>query len=273
VRAELGSPPLVTPVTEMIATQAVYNVVEGDRYATITQEVKDYFLGLYGEPPLSVDADIRRLVNGRQEPITCRPADLIEPAVRSARRELKREGVTPTEPGVATYVLFPSDYLALVRGELVAERLGDEPAPAVEPAVHEVDADATPDAAVAGSLEPQIAETERNVRELTVEVDGQAYAVRVIGAADSPTPAIPTAAQTAGPPPVREGTVIAPMQGLLLKVPVREGDAVHLGDVVAVLEAMKMQNDITATRSGTVTHVYVKEGDVVSVRDPLVHIG
>ena len=76
VRRELGSPPLVTPLTEIIATQAVYNVIEGDRYASISQEVKDYFLGLYGSPPHPVDADIRRLVNGREEPITLRPADL-----------------------------------------------------------------------------------------------------------------------------------------------------------------------------------------------------
>ena len=64
-----------------MATQAVYNVVEGDRYATISQEIKDYCLGLYGEPPEQVDRDVRRLVNGREEPITCRPADLLEPVV------------------------------------------------------------------------------------------------------------------------------------------------------------------------------------------------
>jgi pyruvate carboxylase subunit B len=110
------------------------------------------------------------------------------------------------------------------------------------------------------------------VRELTVEVDGQAYAVRVIGGAEQPNVAHPAAPSATGTPPVREGTVVAPMQGLLLKVAVKVGDKVKLGDVVAVLEAMKMQNDITATRQGKVSHVYVKEGDVVSPRDPLVHI-
>jgi pyruvate carboxylase subunit B len=81
VRAELGHPPLVTPIIEIVATQAVYNVCDGDRYATVSQEVKDYCLGLYGSPPYPVDGEVRRLVNGREEPITCRPADLLEPAL------------------------------------------------------------------------------------------------------------------------------------------------------------------------------------------------
>ncbi len=265
VRQELGSPPLVTPLTEIIATQAVYNVVEGDRYATISQEIKDYFLGLYGEPPHPVDPDVRRLVNGREEPITCRPADLLEPALSTARRELRREGVTsPGDDAVVTYALFPGPYLALARSEAVAERLGDEPAP--EPVAQEPAADGdAAGAEVDATPSPPVA-----VRELTVEVDGQAYSVRVIGAPDTHAATAPAAGDQA--PTVREGTVVAPMQGLLLKVPVKKGDKVDLGDVVAVLEAMKMQNDITATRSGTVTHVYVKEGDIVSPRDPLVHI-
>ena len=94
VRAELGYPPLITPLTEIMATQAVYNVVEGDRYATISQEIKDYCLGLYGEPPEPVDREVRRLVNGREEPITCRPADLLEPVMDATRRELDSRGLS-----------------------------------------------------------------------------------------------------------------------------------------------------------------------------------
>ena len=90
--------------------------------------------------------------------------------------------------------------------------------------------------------------------------------------ADLGTTTHTSAPTVSGPPAIREGTVVAPMQGLLLKVPVKVGDHVDLGDVVCVLEAMKMQNDITATRSGTVTHVYVQQGDVVSPRDPLIHV-
>ena len=269
VRAELGYAPLITPLTEIMATQAVYNVVEGDRYATISQEIKDYCLGLYGEPPEPVDREVRRLVNGREEPITCRPADLLEPAMETTRRELIREGyATPDPAAMVTYALFPNAYLNLVRGDAVAERLGDEPD--VETPLGSFEALASVDAP---ADEPQGEEPQAlPVRELTVEVDGQSYAVRIIGGVD-PGPA--SAAAPAGPaaPTVREGTVVSPMQGLLLKVNVKVGDRVALGDVVCVLEAMKMQNDITATRAGTVTEVYVTEGVVVSPRAPLIQIG
>jgi pyruvate carboxylase subunit B len=267
VRAELGYPPLVTPLTEIMATQAVYNVVEGDRYATISQEIKDYCLGLYGDPPEPVDRDVRRLVNGREEPITCRPADLLEPAMEGARRDLAREGYPDAAPdAMVTYALFPNAYLAVARGEATAERLGDEPdaAPAVadQPSTTD-DAAAEP----AADDAPAVA-----VRELTVEVDGQSYAVRVIGVQDPGAGALAAPAQAAAPV-VREGTVVSPMQGLLLKVNVKVGDRVALGDVVCVLEAMKMQNDIAATRAGTITEVYAIEGDVVGPRAPLVQIG
>ncbi len=267
VRAELGFPPLVTPLTEIMATQAVYNVVEGDRYATISQEIKDYCLGLYGEPPAPVDLEVRRLVNGREEPITCRPADLLEPVMTATRRELVREGYAkPDAAAMVTYALFPAQYLAVERGEAVAERLGDEPdekatADSSEPA-EVADAAAEP----AGDDAPALP-----VRELTVEVDGQSYAVRVIGGLDTATGS--PAASGPARPTVREGTVVSPMQGLLLKVNVKVGDHVAIGDVVCVLEAMKMQNDIEATRAGTITDVYVKEGVVVGPRAPLVQIG
>jgi pyruvate carboxylase subunit B len=269
VRRELGYPPLVTPLTEIMATQAVYNVVEGDRYATISQEIKDYCLGLYGDPPEPVDRDVRRLVNGREEPITCRPADLLEPAIETTRRELMREGYpTPTAGAMVTYALFPNAFLAVERGEAVAERLGDEPdvepaGSAVDPMTDAEDAAAEP----SGDDAPTVA-----VRELTVEVDGQSYAVRIIGGMDTGVSAVAASSQTAAPV-VREGTVVSPMQGLLLKVNVKIGDRVALDDVVCVLEAMKMQNDITATRAGTITEVYAKEGSVVAPRAPLVQIG
>ena len=269
VRHELGNPPLVTPLPEVITTQAVYNVFEGDRYATISQEIKDYCLGLYGDPPEPVDREVRRLVNGREEPITCRPADLLEPAMATTRRELIREGYpTPDAAAMVTYALFPNAYLNLVRGDAVAERLGDEPeaAPAIASSEPFAESD-IPAADAQGEAAPALP-----VRELTVEVDGQSYAVRVIGGVDSGVAAVAAPAAPAAPT-VREGTVVSPMQGLLLKVNVKVGDHVALGEVVCVLEAMKMQNDITATRAGTVTEVYVKEGVVVSPRAPLIQIG
>jgi len=109
-------------------------------------------------------------------------------------------------------------------------------------------------------------------RRLEVEV----FKVRVTGAGMTVSPAsaaASAAAQAAPPPRTGEGTVIAPMQGLIVKIPVKAGDEVKLGDVVAVLEAMKMQNDIVTTVAGRVSQVYVKEGEVVSPNQPLLAVG
>ena len=279
VRAELGHPPLVSPIIEIVATQAVYNVCDGDRYATVSQEVKDYCLGLYGEPPYPIDAEVRRLVNGRDEPITLRPADLLEPALPRLRRELAREGFeSPDDDTLVSYALFPSEVLAMLRGEVTPEPLGDEPEP--EPAAAaaaatagDADASAADGADTAATVEPAA-----DVRELTVEVDGQSYSVRVIGAGISGGggggggSASGGGSTASAAPVVREGTVVAPMQGLILKVSVKVGDTVGLGDVVAVLEAMKMQNDVTATRAGTISAVHVREGEVVGPRDAIAQI-
>ncbi|HZS13969.1 MAG TPA: pyruvate carboxylase subunit B [Candidatus Dormibacteraeota bacterium] len=276
VRAELGYPPLITPIAQIVATQAVYNVCDGDRYATISQEVKDYCLGLYGEPPGRVDPEVRRIVNGREEPITCRPADLLEPAMGALRREMQREGIPMrSDADVVSYALFPAETAALLRGEAVAELLGDEPKP--EPVNVDVEGDQAPatDADPASDAAPPPPPPPADeVRELTVEVDGEQYQVRVVapagtfGAGGGGASANGVAAG-GGRPAVTEGTVVAPMQGLILRVAVSVGDSVALGDVVAVLEAMKMQNDIVASRAGTVKEVYVAEGTVVSPKDPI----
>jgi pyruvate carboxylase subunit B len=110
--------------------------------------------------------------------------------------------------------------------------------------------------------------------EFEVEVEGEVFKVRVTGAGMTVTPSMgASAGASTAPPKTGEGTVIAPMQGLIVKLPVKAGDSVKLGDVVAVLEAMKMQNDIVTTVAGRVSHVYVKEGEVVSPNQPLLAVG
>ena len=273
VRQDLGDPPMISPLAEIIAVQAAYNVLDGERYASISQEVKDYCLGLYGRPPAPIADSVRRVVNGREEPITCRPADLLEPGRDEALRELESAGISdPDEATVAVTALFPTEAIAVVRGEAVGERLGDEPPspPASAPA--------PPSPEVAASPELTASEPADEVRELTVEVDGESYTVRVSGPPGTfggGAGGGGAGASVAAParPRVREGTVVAPMQGLILRVAVAVGDVVGLGDVVAVLEAMKMQNDVTATKAGRVSEIYVAEGTVVSPRDPLLQIG
>jgi pyruvate carboxylase subunit B len=267
VRRELGYPPLVAPIRQMIATQAVYNVIGGDRYATVTQELKDYLQGLYGRPPAPADHELRRLVLGREEPITIRPADLLEPQVDIARQQVRKLGYDPTDDNVLIHLMFPSIAPAFLRGpQPKTDRSKPEPLPVVATSSPNPDPPAAP---------PPAAQV--SVAEFDVEVEGEVFKVRVSGAGMTVTPSA-GAAPAAGaisPPPSKnsEGTVLAPMQGLIVKIPVKAGDSVKLGDVVAVLEAMKMQNDIVTTVAGRVSQVYVKEGEVVSPSQPLLAVG
>jgi pyruvate carboxylase subunit B len=269
VRRELGYPPLVAPIRQVIATQAVYNVIGGDRYATVTQELKDYLQGLYGRPPVPADHELRRLVLGREEPITIRPADLLEAQVESSRLQIRKLGYEPNDDNVLIHLLFPSLAQEYMSGPppSATDRSQPEPAPASAPDPAPVEAEAPPPPAAAPV----------STAEFEVEVEGEVFKVRVTGAGMTVTPSAagssgPSA--TAAPPPkAGEGTVTAPMQGLIVKIPVKAGDEVKLGDVVAVLEAMKMQNDIVTTVAGRVSHVYVKEGEVVSPSQPLLAVG
>jgi pyruvate carboxylase subunit B len=295
VRRELGFPPLVAPVRQLVAAQAVYNVLGGERYATVSQELKDYLHGLYGVPPQPADPEIRRLVLGQDEPITIRPADLLEPQVGAAREQLQRRGVEPTDEQVLTYLLFPGLAVELFQARSAsasASANGETPGGASAGDAEEASGDGAATSASgsesgsgeeAPAADAEPAAPQAVAAEFEVEVEGEVFHVRVAGAGVSVLPAMQMAAPggapagggAAGPAPrrARDGAITAPMQGLIVKVPVKVGDEVKLGDVVAVLEAMKMQNDIVATQPGKVVEVYVEEGEVVSPNQPLVAIG
>jgi pyruvate carboxylase subunit B len=269
VRLELGYPPLVAPIRQMIATQAVFNVIGGERYATVTQELKDYLQGLYGSPPVAADSELRRLVLGREEPITIRPADLLEPQVDGARLQLRKTGVEPTDDAVLIQLLFPNLAAAYRKGPEAARK---KPEPAPAPVV-----EAPPEPAPAPApVDPPPPTPAATTAEFDVEVEGETFKVKVSGIGISVAPAAAAAAPSASaaPAPARPSgnTVIAPMQGLIVKIPVKSGDDVKLGDVVAVLEAMKMQNDIVTTFAGKVRDVFVSEGQVVTPNQPLIAI-
>src|ERR1700674_1778210 len=157
VRRELGYPPLVAPIRQVIATQAVYNVIGGDRYATVTQELKDYLQGLYGRPPVPADHELRRLVLGREEPITIRPADLLEPQVEIARQQVKKLGHEPTDDAVLIHLMFPSLAADYMRGPQ-PEKDGHRPAPAPPAAVAPPPEVHTVEDQPAASSAPQAAE-------------------------------------------------------------------------------------------------------------------
>ncbi|MHB1500512.1 MAG: pyruvate carboxylase subunit B [Candidatus Dormibacteria bacterium] len=289
VRADMGYPPLITPIAEVVVTQAVANVASGDRYLIVAQDVKDYFLGLYGEPPGPPDPEVQKLVIGQEEPITVRPGDVLEPMLEEARHTLARSDMgEPSQEALLEFVLFPEAAARQLRGEARHERLDDEPADG-EPVDQEVveppalvdggdlsepigDAAAIPVMlpAPAGADGPSVAPQEV-AREFQVEVDGEIFEVRVTSR-DGGLAAVGVGPGSAPVAPA-SGAVRAPMQGLIAKIPVKVGDPVEVGQTIAVLEAMKMQNDIPSDRAGTVQSVNVSEGQVVSRGDPLVTVG
>ena len=111
VKADLGHVPLVTPTSQIVGTQAVLNVITGERYKMVTNETKNLVRGLYGRTPAEIDPEIRRKIIGDEKPITVRPADLLEPEFERLCKEIEeyacKEGVSCSEEDVLSYALFP----------------------------------------------------------------------------------------------------------------------------------------------------------------------
>ena len=249
VRAEMGYPPLVTPTSQIVGTQAVFNVLTGERYKIVSREAKDYFRGLYGRPPAPFDENIKRIVIGDEEPVSCRPADLIPPQLALLRAEVADLSFAPTEEDLLTYALYPDVAVRFLRGELKEEKL--EPPASVAP--------------------PAPVEFPDVTRTFEVDIDGETYQVKVTptGEISLSEGRLPSAKRL----PTRiVGGVVAPMQGVVLKIRVHVGQRVHKGDTLAILEAMKMQNSIVAHEAGVISEILVAEGDTVVANDVLMVI-
>jgi pyruvate carboxylase subunit B len=244
VRKDLGYPPLVTPTSQIVGIQAVMNVLGGERYKSVTKEVKDYLKGLYGKPPAPVDEDIRKKIIGDEKPITVRPADLLKPQLEKCKEKGEELGIIKKEEDILTYALYPAVAPKFLRGDCEEEPL-------------------------APPVEAEASEAPKGIpTEYAVDVDGEIFNVKV-----KPVGYMEIEAEgTQGPTGPVEGGVTSTMQGMILKLKVDKGDKVNDGDVVAVLEAMKMENDIHATSSGTVEEIFIKEGDTVNAGDTLMVI-
>lgn len=244
VRKEMGYPPLVTPTSQIVGIQAVMNVLGGERYKMVTNEVKDYFRGAYGKPPADVDPDIAKQIIGDEKPISCRHADLLEPQYEMYKEEGEKMGIIHKEEDVLTYALYPAVAPRFLKGEVEAEPL--------EPPVNEQEA---------------IANLEAIPTEFDVEVDGDTFNVKVM-------PTGYASIEETGDAPIGpvEGGVESSIQGMVLKIKVEPGDSVEPGDVVAVIEAMKMENNIEAEETGTVEEIFISEGDAVNTGDILMII-
>ncbi|MBO0687497.1 MAG: pyruvate carboxylase subunit B, partial [Candidatus Dormibacteraeota bacterium] len=192
VRMDLGHPPLVTPMDRLIASQAVFNLLGGERYQTVTQELKEYLQGLYGATPAPASVEVRRLVLGSDEPVSVRPADLLEPEVDAARDHLGRRGLPDGDGAVLSWLMFPALATDLFRRE--AEPLATEPGeePVVE--TQESNGAAELEEVAGGGGEPPPAEAApvAQTAEFEVEVEGEVFRVRVSGAGMTVAPAAAT---------------------------------------------------------------------------------
>jgi oxaloacetate decarboxylase (Na+ extruding) subunit alpha len=264
VREELGFLPLVTPTSQIVGSQAVLNVLMGERYKTITSETAGVLRGAYGATPAPVDPDLQsRVLQPGEEPITCRPADNLIPELDRLTEELEaiaRERtlklVDPVIDDVLIYAMFPQVGLKFIENR-------DNPA-AFEPRPWEIeDQPAAPaPAATAPAGGPE---------RYRVEVNGRAYDVTVSsqGAVESVTPA----AMPAPTALVQAQLIESPLAGNIVKIPVGVGQTLNAGDVILILEAMKMETEVRAPVAGRVVEIRIKEGDAVALGTPLIALG
>jgi oxaloacetate decarboxylase alpha subunit len=255
VRKDLGMLPLVTPTSQIVGTQAVINVLSGERYGTVTKETSGILKGEYGQTPAPPDAELQAKVLDGAEAITCRPADLLEPELEKQTAELNRiaaekniQLADDVVDDVLTYALFPQVGIKFLENRNNPGAF--EPLP--DPSSLVAAASPAPSQAV-----------------YSVRVNGKAYTVEVAEGGEL-TDVQPTAA--IAPPTAGGDTIVAVLAGNIFKVNVAPGDLVAEGQALLVVEAMKMETAISAPKSGTVSIVFVSEGDVVKVGEPLVAI-
>nr|BAL54067.1 oxaloacetate decarboxylase, alpha subunit [uncultured Gammaproteobacteria bacterium] len=277
VRADLGYPPLVTPTSQIVGTQAVINVLSGKRYQTITNEVKHYLQGGYGKPPAPVNEALKSQAIGQEDLIDCRPADLLPPEMEALREQIGE--LAKSEEDVLIYAMFP-DIGRQFLEQRAAGALQPEP---IEP----------PE-----TYAPQVAPTEFNIH-----LHGETYHVRITGAgpkhqaerhfylvvdgvpeeavietldevvlSGGAEGAVPRRLSSRRPKAQSEGDVTLAMPGNIVEVLVGEGHKVNAGDPLLVVETMKMETEVQAPIAGTVTQIYVRKGDSVTPQETLLHI-
>ncbi|MCJ0975305.1 sodium-extruding oxaloacetate decarboxylase subunit alpha [Pseudomonas sp. PS1] len=274
VRKDLGYPPLVTPTSQIVGTQAFFNVLAGERYKTITNEVKLYLQGGYGKAPGTIDAKLQRQAIGGEELIEVRPADLIKPELDKLRREIG--ALAESEEDVLTYAMFPDIGRKFLEereaGTLVPETLLPIP-------------DGSTATAAGGQGVPT---------EFVIDVHGETYRVDITGVGVKGEGKRHFFLSIDGMPeevvfePLNNfvgggsggqrkqasapGDVSTSMPGNIVDVLVKEGDAVKAGQAVLITEAMKMETEIQAPIAGTVKAVHVAKGDRVTPGDLLIEI-
>ncbi|HLD13536.1 MAG TPA: sodium-extruding oxaloacetate decarboxylase subunit alpha [Burkholderiales bacterium] len=283
VRADLGYPPLVTPTSQIVGTQAVLNVLTGKRYKSITNEVKLYLQGRYGKAPGKINETVRKLAIGDDEVISCRPADRIKPEMQRLREEIG--SVAKSEEDVLTYAMFPEIGRKFLEeraaGTLKAEELRppttQTPATGVMP-LAPTDFNVTMHGETYHIRLTGVGHKADDLRPYFISVDGVPEEILIEALAETvPTEAgmVDTKRVSKGskrPKASKEGHVTSSMPGTVVDVMVKVGSKVKAGDAVLVIEAMKMENEVPAPVAGTVKAVNVIKGDSVNPDEALVEI-
>jgi pyruvate carboxylase subunit B len=285
VREDLGYPPLVTPTSQIVGTQAALNVLTGARYKSVTNEVKLYFQGRYGRAPGIVNETVRQLAIGDAEIISCRPADLLPDELDKLRGEI--EGLAKSDEDVLTYAMFPD-----LGKTFLQERAAGSLKPETLQVPESHKADASPHYAADEFKITLHGETyhiklsgsgraSSGQRPYFVAIDGVSEEVLVESlneievSRSGDAPRVTTAAGTAPgqkPRPSHPGHVTAAMPGSVVEVLVTVGQKVNAGDAVLVIEAMKMENEVQAAIGGIVINIFAAKGDAVTPDMALVEI-
>jgi len=283
VRKEMGYPPLVTPTSQIVGTQATLNVLTGERYKVITTETKNYFLGLYGRAPGQVDLDVMARATGDETPIKTRPADRLEPELDDAKKELPESAQSIEDQ--LSFVLFPT----IARDFFEAREKGD----------------LTPEPLEFGSAKGPTTAHELHLApvEFNVTVHGETYHVKVSGSGrkiDGRKPyyirvndkleevslepiqevlaGVPESQETDSggkpkrPKPSKPGDVAPPMPGRVVKILAAIGDQVQAGDPLLIIEAMKMESQVPAPIDGKVATILANEGDNVKTDETVIQL-
>jgi oxaloacetate decarboxylase alpha subunit len=254
VRKDMGYPPLVTPTSQIVGSQATLNVLTGQRYKLITKETRECILGKYGKLPAPLDPDLLAKAQEKGEVIDCRPADLLEPEWDQVVKDCK--GKCTSEEDMLSYALFPKVALEFFKNREQGFPSAEKTA---TPTPKPVTTSATPATPIAGSAT------------YTVNVNGQAFSVQV-SAGGTPQQVLSAPAPAAAP--AANGTsVTSPLPGSVFALKVTVGDQVSEGDVVIIMESMKMETEVHATASGTINSIQVQEGQKVNTGDNLLVIG
>ncbi|UCH53961.1 MAG: sodium-extruding oxaloacetate decarboxylase subunit alpha [Pseudomonadota bacterium] len=281
VREDLGFPPLVTPTSQIVGTQAVLNVLTGKRYKSITNEVKLYLQGRYGRAPGKINDAVRSMAIGTEEVITCRPADRLKPEMHRLREEIGE--LAHSEEDVLTYAMFPEIGRKFLEeraaGTLHPEEL--KPPPSAETTVAPyapTDFNVTMHGETYHIRVTGVGHKSEEQRPFFVTVDGVPEQILIETLSETvPTEGamVDTKRASKGskrPKASREGHVTSSMPGRVVDVLVRVGQEIKAGDPVLVIEAMKMENEVPAPVAGTVKVVHVAKGDNVNPDEALVEI-